>query len=160
MLNKRRFAKLYNQYADDIYRFLFVHVRDQELAEDLTADTFLKAWKQIEKFDWKHSRGWLYAIARNNLTDHWRKKRPEPLEEGFDLPDEKPAHGEVLDKKMEMKRAVKALAKLPTDMKSVVSLRFLQGYSVRQTAEALDMSEANVRVVQYRALKKLRGVLS
>lgn len=151
---------MYNQYADDIYRFLFVHVRSPELAEDLTADTFLKAWKQIDKFDWKHARGWLYAIARNNLTDYWRKKRPESLPEDFDAVDDKPSHAEVLDKKMEMKRAVKALAKLPEEMKSVVALRFLQGYSVRDTAEALDMSEANVRVVQYRALKKLRGVLS
>ncbi len=150
---------MYNQYADDIYRFLFVHVRDVELAEDLTADTFLKAWKQIDKFDWKHARGWLYAIARNNLTDHWRKKKPEPLAEDFDVVDDKPSHEEVLDKKMEIRRAVKALALLPEEMKSVVALRFLQGYSVRDTAEALDMSEANVRVVQYRALKKLRGVL-
>lgn len=151
---------MYNTYADDIYRFLFVHVRDVELAEDLTADTFLKAWNRIDKFDWKHSRGWLYAIARNNLADHWRKKKPEQLPEDFDPADDKPGHDELLDTKMEIKRAVKALAKLPDEMKSVVSLRFLQGYSVRQTAEALDMSEANVRVVQFRALKKLRGVLS
>lgn len=150
---------MYNEYADDIYRFLLVHVRDVELAEDLTADTFLKAWNQIDKFDWKHSRGWLYAIARNNLTDHWRKKKPERLPEDFDVVDDSPGHEELLDKKMELRRAVKALAKLPDEMKSVVSLRFMQGYSVRQTAEALDMSEANVRVVQFRALKKLRGVL-
>lgn len=160
MLKKRRFAKLYDQYADDIYKFLFVHVRDVELAEDLTADTFLKAWKQLEKFDWKHPRGWLYAIARNNLTDYWRKKRPEPLDESIEIPDDKTPISEILDKKMELKRAIQAMSKLPEEMKSVVHLRFMQGYSVRDTAEALDMSEANVRVVQYRALKKLRGVLS
>lgn len=160
MLKKRRFARIYDQYADDIYRFLFVHVRDVAAAEDLTADTFLKAWRRIDKFDWKHPRGWLYAIARNNLTDYWRKKKPEPLPEDFDPVDPKPSHGETLDKKMEMKRALKAMAKLPQEMKSVLALRFMQGYSVRETAEALDMSEANVRVVQYRALKKLRGVLS
>jgi RNA polymerase sigma-70 factor (ECF subfamily) len=152
---------MYNQYADDIYRFLFVHVRDVALAEDLTADTFLKAWKQIDKFDWKHSRGWLYAIARNTLTDHWRKHKSLPLDEDLEIVDEnQPRQDEVLDKKLDFKHAAKAVAKLPEDMKSVVMLRFLQGYSVRQTAEALDMSEANVRVTQYRALKKLRGVLS
>jgi RNA polymerase sigma-70 factor (ECF subfamily) len=161
MLAKRRFAKLYNQYADDIYRFLFVHVRDVELAEDLTADTFLKAWKQIETFDWRHSRGWLYAIARNTMTDHWRKHKPLPLDEDLEVVDENQvSQAEALDKKLEFKRAAKAITKLPEDMKSVVLLRFMQGYSVRQTAEALDMSEANVRVTQYRALKKLRGALS
>lgn len=78
----------------------------------------------------------------------------------MDFSDESPALGEVLDKKLEARRMILALAKLPEDMRSVVSLRFLQGYSVRETAEALGLSEANVRVVQYRALKKLRGTLS
>lgn len=151
---------MYNQYADDIYRFLLVHVRDVALAEDLTADTFLKAWKQIDRFDFKHPRGWLYAIARNNLTDHWRRKRPEPLGEVADLSSDDPELWETVDKRLEVRRMVSALAKLPEDMKSVVTLRFLQGYSVRETAEALGLTEANVRVVQYRALKKLHGVLS
>ena len=151
---------MYNQYADDIYRFLFVHVRDVELAEDLTADTFLKAWKQLDGFDWKHGRGWLYAIARNTLTDHWRRKKPEPMnEETAEVADDKPLQDEVLDKKLQYKQIIKALGGLPEDMKSVVTLRFLQSYSVRQTAEALDISESNVRVIQYRALKKLRGIL-
>lgn len=147
---------MYNSYADDIYRFLFVHVRDVALAEDLTADTFTKAWKNIDKYDFRHPRGWLYAIARNTLTDYWRKKKPLPLDENIEITDDKPSHAEIMDKKIDIKRAAKALTRLPEEMKSVVSLRFLQGYSVRQTAEALDLSEANVRVVQYRALKKLK----
>ncbi len=151
---------MYNAYADDIYRFLFVHVRDKETAEDLTADTFAKAWKHIDKYDFRHPRGWLYAIARNTLTDYWRKKKPVQLDESIEIIDDKPSHEEIMDKKLELKRAAKALTTLPSDMKSVVSLRFLQGYSVRQTAEALDLSEANVRVMQYRALKKMRKELS
>lgn len=151
---------MYNLYADDIYRFLLVHVRDDALAQDLTSDTFLKAWKQIDTFDWRHSRGWLYAIARNTLTDHWRKHKSLPLDETIEIVDDKPSHEEIMDTKLEAKRAAKALAKLPHDMKSVVTLRFMHGYSARQTAEALDISESNVRVLQFRALKKLRGLLS
>lgn len=152
---------MYNEFADDIYRWLFVHVRDVELAEDLTADTFLKAWKQFDTFDRRHPRGWLYAIARNNLTDHWRKKKPLALDETVEIVDEDaPSNEEVLDIKIEAKRAARAIAHLPEDMKSVVTLRFMQGYSVKQTAEALDMSEANVRVIQFRALKRLRKELS
>lgn len=151
---------MYNTYADDIYRFLFVHVRDVALAEDLTADTFAKAWKNIDNYDFKHPRGWLYTIARNTLTDYWRKKKPIPLDDGIEITDNKPPQSETIDKKIDIKRAAKALTKLPEEMKSVVSLRFLRGYSVRQTAEALDLSESNVRVVQYRALKKLKKDLS
>lgn len=152
---------MYNEFADDIYRWLFVHVRDVALAEDLTADTFLKAWKNFDSFDRKHPRGWLYAIARNTLTDHWRKKKPLALDETVEVADEDtPSNEEVLDIKIEAKRAAKAIAQLPDDMKSVVTLRFMQGYSAKQTAEALDISEANVRVIQFRALKRLRKELS
>jgi len=152
---------MYNEFADDIYRWLFVHVRDVELAEDLTADTFLKAWKNFDTFDAKHPRGWLYAIARNSLTDYWRKKKTLTLDETVEIVDEEtPPNEEILDIKFEAKRAAKAIVKLPNDMKSVVTLRFMQGYSVKQAAEALDMSEANIRVIQYRALRRLRKELS
>ncbi len=151
---------MYNEYADDIYRFLFVHVRDMELAEDLTADTFTKAWKNIDNYDFKHPRGWLYAIARNTLTDHWRKKKAIPLDEEIEIADDAPTQEEIMDKKLEQKRTVRAISRLPEDMKSVVNLRFMQAYSVKETAEALGMSESNVRVVQYRALKKMKKDLS
>lgn len=151
---------MYNEYTDDIYRFLFVHVRDVDVAEDLTADTFTKAWQHIETYDFKHPRGWLYAIARNTLTDYWRKKKAVPLDEEIEIIDDSPSHGEVMDKKMERMSVARAVSKLPKDMKSVVNLRFMQGYSARQTAEALNLSEANVRVIQYRALKKMKEDLS
>ena len=151
---------MYNDYADDIFRFLFVHVREVELAEDLTADTFTKAWKNIEKYDFKHPRGWLYAIARNTLTDHWRKKKPIPLDDKIEITDDRPSQEEVMDKKLEQRRTIKALSRLPEEMKSVVNLRFMQNYSVRQTAESLGISESNVRVIQYRALKKMKEFLS
>src|SRR5690606_307212 len=106
MLAKRRFAKMYNEFADDIYRWLFVHVRDVELAEDLTADTFLKAWKNFDTFDRRQPRGWLYAIARNNLTDYWRKKKTLVLDETIEIVDEDtPPNEEILDIKIEAKRA-------------------------------------------------------
>ncbi len=150
---------MYSDYAEDIYRFLFVHVRDVATAEDLTADTFTKAWHKFDSFDGKQPRPWLYAIARNCLTDFWRKKRPVPLEEGIDIEDDVPPPEEALDNKLQARKVVQAVNALPRDMKSVVTLRFLQGYSVRDTAQALGLSEVNVRVVQYRALKKLKGVL-
>lgn len=151
---------MYNTYADDIYRYIFVHVRDVDVAEDLTADTFTNAWKNIEKFDGKQPRPWLYTIARNRLNDHWRKKPMIPLDEDIEIVSEIEATEVVLDRKTEQKRIIKALGSLPRDMKSVVTLRFLQGYSVKETGAALELSESNVRVIQYRALKKLKDKLS
>jgi len=152
---------MYDNYADDIYRFLFVHVRSVQIAEDLTADTFLKGWKNIEGFDKRHPRGWLYAIARNTLTDYWRKHKSLPLDEEVEVVDDKSdSVEEVIDKMLDADRLAQAVTTLPEEMRSVVNLRFMQGYSAKHTAEALGLTEGNVRVLQYRALKKLKGVLS
>lgn len=155
---KRRFANMYNTYADDIYRYLLVHVRDPELAEDLTADTFVKAWTRIESFDFKQPRPWLYTIAKNTMMDHWRKKHPEPLEDEEHESDADPLDI-LVEKKMSADAVKAAMVHLPEEMRSIVTLRFMLGYSAKKTAESLGTTEGNVRVIQFRALKKLKGLL-
>lgn len=159
---REKFSAVYQQYVEDIYRFVLVHVNDVDLAEDLTADTFTKAWRHIEatEFDFKQTRAWLYTIARNLMNDHWRKKPVIPLSEDIEVIDEREAQSDVVDRKLQAKQIIKAVKTLPEDMKSIVTLRFLEGLSVKETAERLSMSESNVRVVQFRALKKLKKVLS
>ncbi len=151
---------MYNTYADDIYRYLFSYVHNSALAEDLTAETFTKAWANIDNFDFKQPRPWLYKIAKNTLTDYFRKKQPLPLDEDIEIIDNKQSVEDYVDNQLSQKRIATAMTKLPDDMKSVVSMRFLLGYSVKKTASSLELTEANVRVLQYRALKKLRGYLS
>lgn len=151
---------MYNTYADDIFRYLLVHVRDQQLAEDLTADTFTKAWMRLESFDFKQPRPWLYTIARNTMMDHWRKKRPEILDEEEELVSDRDSLEDHVDKQLSKESIKKALNKLPKEMRSVVTLRFMLGYSAKKTADSLGTTEGNVRVVQYRALKKLRSLMS
>lgn len=155
---KRRFADMYNTYADDIYKYLLVHVRDAHLAEDLTADTFTKAWQRIETFDFKQPRPWLYTIAKNTMTDYWRKKQPDALENEELESDAEPIES-VMDKQLSSEAVLAAMGHLPQDMRSIVTLRFMHGYSAKKTAESLGVSEGNVRVMQYRALKKLKGLL-
>jgi RNA polymerase sigma-70 factor (ECF subfamily) len=158
MTIERKFAKMYDTYADDIFRYLLVHVHDKHTAEDLTADTFMKGWKAIDKFDFAQPRPWLYTIARNVLNDHWRKKQPilvdEPEEQVSDVNVE-----EIVEKVLVRERVVNAVSSLPEMMRSVVTLRFLLQYSARKTADSLGMTEVNVRVLQHRALKKLKGEL-
>lgn len=150
---------MYNAYADDIFRYLLVHVRDRQLAEDLTADTFTKAWMRLDSFDFKQPRPWLYTIARNTMTDYWRKKHPLPLE-GEELVSDKEPLEEQVGKQLSAEAMQAAVSRLPDDMRSVVTMRFMLGYSAKKTAESLGLSEGNVRVVQYRALKKLKELLS
>ena len=151
---------MYANYADDIFRFIYVHVRDEMLAEDLTSDTFAKAWQKIDGFDFRHPRAWLYTIARNRIADHWRTHHTVPLAEGFDPEDERESIEIEVDRKLAKANLLEGIGKLPEAMRSVISLRFIEGYSARQTALALGLTEGNVRLVQYRALKKLKGLLS
>ncbi|MFS8120101.1 MAG: RNA polymerase sigma factor [Microcoleus sp.] len=151
---------MYADYADAIYRFLYVHVRDQMLAEDLAADTFAKAWQNLGSFDFRYPRAWLYSIARNRLADHWRTNHTVPLDEDFEIEDKRESVETELDRGLAKDVLMAALDKLPAEMRSVVSLRFIEGYSARQTGAALGISESNVRVIQHRALKKLKGLLS
>ena len=160
MKKERKFSKMYENHVNDIFRYLFVHVRDEKLAEDLTSETFSKAWQSIDKFDFKQPRPWLYKIAQNTMVSHWRKKSSLPLDENVEIEDESPSVEEQTDKKLDKERLHNALEKLPEEMRSVVSMRFLMGLSARDTGINLGLTESNVRVIQYRALKKLKGVLA
>lgn len=159
MQHRRRFAKMYASYADEIFRFIYVHVRDEILAEDLTADTFTKAWQKIDSFDFRHPRAWLYTIARNRMADHWRTSHTVPLAEDYDPEDDRESVESVVDRQLSKEKLLAAISQLPEDMRSAITLRFVEGYSARKTGEALGLSEGNVRIIQYRALKKLKELL-
>ena len=159
MKRKRYFAAMYDEYADDIFKYLYVHVRDRELAEDLTADTFMRAWEHIDSFDLSQPRPWLYKIARNLMTDYWRKKKPVLMEEEADPVSDVNVE-EAVDRQLSKEQVQTAIDKLPPVMKSVVTMRFILGYSARKTAESLQTSENNVRIIQYRALRKMKDHLA
>lgn len=150
---------MYEAYADDIFRYHFVHVRDTQLAEDLTADTFAKAWKNLDSFDFSQPRPWLYKIAQNLLTDYWRKQKALPLDEPELLPADTDTAAS-LDRQLTGEWVKAALDKLSEPMRSVITMRFMLGYSARRTGQALGLSESNVRIIQYRALKKMKEYLS
>lgn len=151
---------MYEQYADDIFRYIYVHVHDVELAEDITADTFSRALQKIDTFDFSNGRAWLYKIATNLVTDHWRKKKAVPLDEPDDIIDERQSIEVGVDAMLAHEQLSKALWQISAQERAVLQLRFMQGKSARDTAQELRISEANVRVIQFRALKRLKGLLS
>ena len=159
MVHKRRFEKMYEQYADEIFRYTLLYVKDRELAEDITSDTFVRAWKHIATFDNKQPRAWLYSIARNLMNDHWRKTPTVLIEDDDEFIDDKQSPHADAEKTFTNELVYGALDTLPTTMRAVVFMRFIEGKSARGVAEALKTTEENVRVLQFRALKKLRKIL-
>jgi len=155
------FEAVYESHARSIYRFLYWRTKNPQLSEDLTSSVFEKAWRSRSSFRGGSVRAWLYRIARNVLIDHWRKKQDVLMEDTDSLPAEVTgvSVSERLDQDIMLGRLRNALDTLPGDMRSVITLRFIDGLSCKQVAEKLNLSDSNVRVIQYRALRKLRSRL-
>lgn len=158
------FASLYDRYVERVYRFVLYRVGgDQALAEDITSEVFLRALRKIKTFTWqgRDVGAWFLTIGRNLVLDHFKSGRfrlemvgAEPAvagglgDEVVDAEDEALArisHGELY----------KALQRLGTEQQEVIYWRFLQGYSVAETAAAMAKSEGAIKALQYRAVKAL-----
>ena len=159
-LNSRpEFEKAYQEHSPAIYRFIYWQTKNPELAQDLTSSVFEKAWRSRASFKGGSVKAWLYRIARNSVIDHWRKKRELLMEDFAGLSDQLESSAAQYDYDREQLawQLARALDQLPENLRSVVVLRFIEGLSARQVGETLGLTEVNVRVMQYRALRKLKG---
>jgi RNA polymerase sigma-70 factor (ECF subfamily) len=157
--SEKDFGIAYETHAESIYRFFYWRTQDSELSQDLTSSVFEKAWRSKESFQGGSVRAWLYRIARNLLIDHWRHKQDMPLTNQDTLVSDTEELSVEVDKQLMAEQLQQALTQLPTEMHYVVSLRFIEGLSCKHVARLTGLSESNVRVTQYRALKKLRKYL-
>lgn len=162
------FGLFYDHYVCTVFRFVYFRVGDRHLAEDLTSDTFLRALKHVGGFTWqgRDPGAWLVTIARNLVANHRRspRHRLEVTTDG-DLDMFRPGHSregnpeaDVIDHltSVELRTAVK---QLKAERRDVIVLRFLHGLSVAETAAALDISAAAVKMRQGRALCQLARML-
>lgn len=150
---------VYKEHIQAVYRFLFKRVGNREDAEDLTAQVFLKAVRYLDgSYTPMSIKSWLFQLARTTMADHWRQyyKNPRaPLElVTFEANEqEDPAHeistAETLRQVME---------RLPDHYQRVLTLRFLEHLSIRETAAEMGISEGNVKVLQLRALRRAAEV--
>lgn len=151
----------YLDHSDEIFRFLYWQAGDTDLAEDLTSEVFIRAWNHTEIFEnaEHNARAWLYTVARNLLKDHWRKKQAVALDDIPEPLSDQDVVGDAIVNE-EHTQIHAAIATLDERMQTVVILRFLQHLPVRSVAGIMQISEANVRTIQFRALKELKKRLS
>lgn len=158
------FGQLYDLYFARIHSYIYRRVGDRPLAEDLTADTFFRALKAIKRYEWRGMpfSAWLYRIASNTVTDHFRSSRATnvPLDEQWGLQDagEQPEDAALrIDRMEEILQAVRTLS---PDQQDVVLLRFQGDLRLREIADIVGKSEGAVKALMFRALHTLRGRLS
>ncbi|MEI7631715.1 MAG: sigma-70 family RNA polymerase sigma factor [bacterium] len=154
-MNKREFTKLFHEHADSLYRFAFWRVGDEDKASDIVSTVFTKAWEKRETFDGKFPKAWLYTIARRTIIDSYRKKSEERLSEDAEI-EVHDYTAEDIDRQIDVKTLLVALDSLSDELREIIHWRFIERASVQETAKQTGHTEANVRVMQFRALKKLR----
>ncbi len=153
------FGQLYLRYFDPIFRYLRTRLPDAQDAEDMAETVFLRAYQALPGY---RERGWpfsafLYQVARNALTDHYRQQRPEAELAEVEKTGTPPrALDEDLARMEQVAGLHRAMAHLPADYQEVIRLRVLLSLSTETTAQWMARSEGAVRVLLHRALETLR----
>jgi RNA polymerase sigma-70 factor (ECF subfamily) len=150
------FTAVYEAHVGRIYGFVYSQVGNREEAEDLTSQVFIKVYNSLNRFEGRGSlAGWLFQIARVTVNDHWRERYrlpAVPLPDGLDVADtEVPPDFNRADREARVRRILELL---PPNYRMVLEHRFLKRASVKETAAALQLTETNVKVLQFRALRK------
>lgn len=158
-------GELYEQYKVKIYRTVLAITRDQGAAEDILQETFLRLFTYADRIYTNVPVGpWLYRVAVN-LSHAWLKKRQRRMRIFDDVLDRLTAPLHLLPDRMverqETQEVVQqAIAKLPIAHRTVVVLFYLEGLSLREIAEVLEIPEGTVKSRLHYARESLRGLLS
>ena len=157
--------ELVSIYWHPVYRFVTYKTGLPEEAQELTQETFFRAFRALPGYKKTTAtfKTYLFHIALNLIRDYWRKQGRSPtlvdiadIQEAGSEADQ--PHAQAL--RLERRETIaKALEQLPCDQRSTIELRIMAGLPVRDTAIALGKSEAAIKMLQQRALKSLRVLL-
>src|SRR5688572_1393942 len=156
------FAQLYDRHVVRVYRHIYYMVNDNREAEDLTAQTFLKAWEAIDRYKERGAPfvAWLLRIAHNLTISHLRGKRDHSA-----LPDNVVDHKmgrnpeQALEQSSDETSVREAVLKLRDEQRQVIMLRFVEELDYREVAAMIGKTVPAVRVIQHRALGNLRKLM-
>jgi RNA polymerase sigma-70 factor, ECF subfamily len=152
------FQAFYEDNLVSVYHFVFKRLRNREEAEDLTSQIFLKALRYLDpEHSAQSARSWLFKIAHTTIADYWRTRYRASissldvrLEVGWEGPTEEVILGA---NEFAAEQVSNLLQALPERYREVLSCRFLLNLSIRETAATMGVSEANAKILQFRAIK-------
>ena len=157
ILRQARFQHLIGRFRDDLYRYALWLVRDSSVADDLVQETFLRAWKSLDKLHKPEAaRGWLITILRRENARRFERIQPRYS----DMPVEALGDGHTYyDTSTEAFVLRNALERLPDEYREPLLLQVLHGYSQKEIALRLGLSVAGAGTRLFRARQKLRALL-
>ncbi|WP_134115252.1 sigma-70 family RNA polymerase sigma factor [Kribbella kalugense] len=158
------FGRLYDRYLPSIYRYTYSKTSSRSAAEDLTSETFLRAFRAIARRPRAHLNfaAWLITIARNVVIDHHRSgwsRLAVVTDEVDPQVDESMGPEQSALASMSTASVRDALTHLPDDQRECLVLRFFTGLSINETAAAMDRTDGAIKQLQFRATNRLRRLI-
>jgi RNA polymerase sigma-70 factor (ECF subfamily) len=157
-------SELYNLHVDRIYRYVRYRAGDDQTAEDITAEVFLRAIESLGSYNDQGAPfiAWLYRIAQARIIDFWRsskRRQTAPLDDPL-LQDGLVVTDEDIDVDFLQHRSLwSALQQLTDDQQNVIILKFMQGLDNTEIAHVLGKTEGAIKALQRRALETLARLL-
>ena len=162
-LDPQVISAVYDRYFPGVYRYVYYRLGDQQVAEDITSDVFVRLLEAVEaKRAPKSSlKGWLISTASNVVADHLRNKYRRPTEE---LPEKMvddftASVTDEVDHRQKTDAVRKAFAQLTLEQQHVLSLRFGDGYSLEETASLMNKKVNAIKALQFRAVASLQRLI-
>jgi RNA polymerase sigma-70 factor, ECF subfamily len=167
----QKFGQVYEAFYPKIFGYVYRRTTDYDAASDITAETFLKAFANIEKFKWRNISllYWLYKIATNELNKYFKANKYSPHslcriqeEYGIDITDHSNAETESiklqdeLEKHQDFIRINESIRNLDIKYQDVIALRFFEHRSLKEIAIILDKKEGTVKSLLSRGIEKLK----
>jgi len=158
---RQEFEEMYDTYMPKIYRYVSYRTGSASVAEDLTSDVFEKALKHFDSYRQERASQatWLTTIARNTITDYFRRESRVQVVREEDAPEEEskdPPVEEQVERLEEVRELRLCLAALPQLDQDIISLKFGAGLNNREIARSLNVSESNVGTRLFRSVRRLR----
>jgi RNA polymerase sigma-70 factor (ECF subfamily) len=162
------FDDLYLLYADRIFRFLVARLGDAEVAEEVTAQVFLRLIEKIDQYKIALKdnaaifSAWLYRMAYNKMVDVLRKQKhhQQVSIQHAEMVSHNQTMSEMVENQIEFEQVMEKLQLLNDQQRQVLLLRFVEGLSIAETAQVMDKSEGAIKALQHRSLETLRRYLT
>ncbi len=158
----KAFGLIYDEMVKPVYRYIYYRV-NADIAEDLTEETFFKVWQNLKKYKKGKNpfSSWVYRIAHNLVVDYYRKNRTvSEIHDTVADPNESNHPAIQMDLKLTQIRLHKVIRRLPDSYQQVVILKYINELDNKEIAHTIGKTEGAVRTIQFRALEKLRSLLS
>ncbi|MDQ8203090.1 RNA polymerase sigma factor [Pelagicoccus sp. SDUM812003] len=159
VMTRSDFAALVSEHQARLCNFLYRYTRNRQDAEDLVQDTFVKAYRNLHRYDNRYSFStWLYTIARRTAYNHFRDTKPtESLE--YDLVETSQTPDEEASQEDELSWVWEAATSLKPVFREALTLKYVDDLSIEEISRILGKSQTNVKIILFRArnqLKKMR----